>query len=74
MYIVCGGAGNIEGLTPVDAKSFYTEFIYADDYSYGTLKFLDDRYLQINFIRSSTGGVLDTSILYKSHSTPFVTQ
>ncbi|KAJ5343439.1 uncharacterized protein N7506_003263 [Penicillium brevicompactum] len=74
MYIICGGAGNIEGLIPIDDKPSYTKFAYADEYSYSTLKFLDDKHLQIDFIRSSNGDILDSSTLYKSHSIPFVTQ
>ena len=74
MYIVAGGAGNIEGLTSVGTEPSYTAFAYADDYSYGTLKLLDSQHLQIDFIRSSTGEVLDSSTLYKSHSTPLVVQ
>jgi len=74
MYIIAGGAGNIEGLSSVESKPPYTEFVYADDYSYATLKFVDDQNLQVDFIRSSTGEVLDSSTLYKSHSTSFVVQ
>jgi acid phosphatase len=74
MYIVAGGAGNIEGLSDVGTKPDYTEFAYADDYSYATLKLLDEQNLQIDFIRSSTGEVLDSSTLYKSHTTQFVVQ
>ncbi|KAJ5771641.1 hypothetical protein N7520_002170 [Penicillium odoratum] len=74
MYIIAGGAGNIEGLSDVGTEPDYTEFAYADDYSYATLKFLDEQNLQIDFIRSSTGAVLDSSTLYKSHKTQFVVQ
>ncbi|KAJ5362071.1 hypothetical protein N7541_002915 [Penicillium brevicompactum] len=74
MYIVAGGAGNIEGLSDVGSKPSYTEFAYADDYSYSTLKFLDAQNLQVEFIRSSTGEVLDSSTLYKKHATQFVQQ
>ena len=74
MYVISGGAGNIEGLVAVEDKPSYTKFAYADDYSYSTLKFLDEKHLQLDFIRSSTGDVLDSSTLYKSHSMPFVTQ
>lgn len=74
LYIVAGGAGNIEGLSDVGTEPSYTEFVYADDYSYATLHFLDEQHLQVDFIRSSTGDVLDSSTLYKSHSTPFVVQ
>ncbi|KAE8165439.1 Metallo-dependent phosphatase-like protein [Aspergillus tamarii] len=74
MYIVAGGAGNIEGLSSVGSKPSYTEFVYADDYSYSTLRILDANNLQVDFIRSSTGEVLDSSKLYKSHKEQFVVQ
>jgi acid phosphatase len=74
MYIICGGAGNIEGLAPIDGDSHYTEFAYADDYSYSTLKILNETHLQVDFIRSLTGDLLDSSTLYKDHSIPFVNQ
>ncbi|KAJ5691850.1 hypothetical protein N7462_001273 [Penicillium macrosclerotiorum] len=74
MYIVAGGAGNIEGLSSVGIKPSYTEFAYADDYSYSTIRFLDENNLQVDFYRSSTGELLDSSTLYKSHSTQFVVQ
>ncbi|KAB8074926.1 Metallo-dependent phosphatase-like protein [Aspergillus leporis] len=74
MYIVAGGAGNIEGLSSVGTKPSYTEFVYAEDYSYSTLRILDANNLQVDFIRSSTGEVLDSSKLYKSHSEQFVVQ
>ncbi|KAJ6112434.1 hypothetical protein N7512_007758 [Penicillium capsulatum] len=74
MYIVAGGAGNIEGLSDVGDKPAYTGFAYAEDYSYSTLRFLDAQHLQVDFIRSSTGDVLDSSTLFKEHSVGFVVQ
>lgn len=74
MYIVAGGAGNIEGTSSVGKKPSYTEFAYADGYSYSTIGVLDRNHLQINFISSSSGEILDTSTLYKSHNTSFVVQ
>lgn len=67
MYIIAGGAGNIEGLSAVSDVPSYNAFAYADDYSYSSLKFLNETSLQVDFIRSSTGEVLDSSVLYKSH-------
>ena len=67
VYIVAGGAGNIEGLIPVGAKPAFNAFAYDDDFSYATVKFIDSNNLQIDFIRSSTGAVLDSSVLYKAH-------
>ncbi|CAJ2510071.1 Uu.00g059710.m01.CDS01 [Anthostomella pinea] len=74
MYIVAGGAGNIEGLSAVGTEPAYTAFAYADDFSYARLSFLDGNNLQVEFIRSATGEVLDTSVLYKAHAEQFVVQ
>ena len=74
MYIVAGGAGNIEGLSKVGNNATGNVFAYADDFSYATVKILDRTHLGVDFMRSSTGEVLDTSVLYKAHGTPFVVQ
>jgi acid phosphatase len=74
MYIIAGGAGNIEGLSSVGAKPDYTEFAYADDYSYASITFVDEENLKVDFIRSSTGDILDSSTLYKEHKTQFIVQ
>lgn len=74
MYIVAGGAGNIEGLSSVGSNVSFNAFAYASDYSYATVGFLDANNLQVNFFRSTTGDLLDTSILYKSHTEQFVVQ
>ncbi|GAW11002.1 hypothetical protein ANO14919_003410 [Xylariales sp. No.14919] len=74
MYIVAGGAGNIEGMSDVGTKQAYNDFAYADDFSYARVSLLDAHQLQVQFIRSTTGEVLDESVLYKSHSTRFVVQ
>ncbi|KAI6086598.1 putative acid phosphatase [Hypoxylon rubiginosum] len=74
MYIVAGGAGNIEGLSAVGSNLTYNSFAYADDFSYAKVSFLDANNLQVDFIRSATGEVLDSSVLYKSHTEQFVVQ
>ncbi|KYK59163.1 acid phosphatase [Drechmeria coniospora] len=74
MYIVAGGAGNIEGLSAVVSRPQFTAFAYAKDFSYATIRFLDANRLQVDFTRSSTGELLDRSTLYKSHSERFVKQ
>ncbi|KAJ4299650.1 hypothetical protein N0V90_004896 [Kalmusia sp. IMI 367209] len=74
MYIVAGGAGNIEGLTSIGGNSTANVFAYADDFSYARMSFMDANNLKVEFIRSSTGEVLDSSVLYKSHSQQFVMQ
>ncbi|TRX91135.1 hypothetical protein FHL15_007923 [Xylaria flabelliformis] len=74
MYIVAGGAGNIEGLSSVGTKQAYNAFAYADDFSYARVSLMDKNQLQVQFIHSTTGEVLDQSTLYKSHSESFVVQ
>ena len=74
MYIVAGGAGNIEGLSSIGSNVSYNAFAYAEDWSYATVSFLDTNNLKVEFIRSSTGDVLDTSTLYKAHTEQFVVQ
>jgi acid phosphatase type 7 len=74
LYIVAGGAGNIEGLSDVGDRQAFNTFAYADDFSYARVSFLDTTHLQVQFIRSATGEVLDQAILYKSHTERFVVQ
>ncbi|CZT18822.1 related to purple acid phosphatase [Ramularia collo-cygni] len=76
MYLIMGGAGNIEPLAalPPGENATGMVFAYADGYSYGNVKFLDRNRLGVDFIRSSTGEVLDSSELYKNHSVDFVLQ
>ncbi|KKK14085.1 hypothetical protein P175DRAFT_0450354 [Aspergillus ochraceoroseus IBT 24754] len=76
MYIVSGGAGNIEGLDSISSSSTpsFSAFNNDQDYTYATLRFLDENNLRVDFIRSDTGETLDTSTLYKSHKTQFVRQ
>ncbi len=74
MYIVAGGAGNIEGLSAVGANVSSNRFAYADDFSYATVSFVDAQHLRVDFIRSETGAVLDSSTLYKAHDQRFVVQ
>lgn len=74
MYIVSGGTGNIEGLSDVGDRQPFNAFAYADDFSYGTLRFHNQTHLQIDFIKSSDGSLLDSSVLVKDHSTAFVVQ
>jgi hypothetical protein len=62
-YIIAGGAGNIEGLSATGANSSTNVFAYDADFSYATLKFKDEQNLQIDFLRSQTGELLDSSML-----------
>lgn len=74
MYIVAGGAGNIERLRAVGSNVSYNAFAYADDFSYASVTFSDANNLTVEFYQSSTGAVLDTSTLYKAHTERFVMQ
>ncbi|KAK5628015.1 hypothetical protein RRF57_003730 [Xylaria bambusicola] len=74
VYIVAGGAGNIEGMVDIGKRQSYNEFAYDDDFSYARVSLLDKNQLRVQFIRSTTGEILDESVLYKSHSTQFVVQ
>lgn len=75
MYIIAGGAGNIEGLEKFKgAKPAYTAFAYDEDFSYATITFEDAQNLRVDFVRSSTGAVLDTATLHKRHDGQFVVQ
>ncbi|EGX91003.1 acid phosphatase, putative [Cordyceps militaris CM01] len=74
MHIVSGGTGNIEGLDEFDKVPHFNAFAYNDDFAYANLRFEDAQNLRVNFIRSATGEVLDTSVLHKSHKKRFVRQ
>lgn len=74
MYIVAGGSGNIEGLSDVGANYSTNVFAYDSDFSYAKISLQDKNHLKVDFIRSSTGDVLDSSVLFKSHSQQFVVQ
>ncbi|KAK3314857.1 Metallo-dependent phosphatase-like protein [Apodospora peruviana] len=74
MYIVAGGAGNIEGLSSVGKNVSTNRFAYADEFSYATLSFLDEQRLKVEFVRSDNGQVLDSSVLFKKHDQQFVVQ
>jgi hypothetical protein len=74
MYIVAGGAGNIEGLTGVGGNVSGNVFAYAEDFSYARVGFLDAKRMRVEFVRSRTGEVVDSSVLYKGHGEQFVVQ
>ncbi|KAI9370240.1 Metallo-dependent phosphatase-like protein [Aspergillus egyptiacus] len=74
MYIVSGAAGNIEGLTKAIIRPESTAFFNDEDYTYSTIRFLDANHLQVDFIKSTTGEILESSTLYKRHEERFVRQ
>ena len=74
MYIVAGGSGNIEGLSTIGSNYSSNAFAYDADFSFAKVSLQDKNHLKVDFIRSSTGDILDSSVLYKSHSQQFVVQ
>ncbi|KAL3445822.1 Metallo-dependent phosphatase-like protein [Aspergillus insuetus] len=74
MYIVAGAAGNIEGLSKAIKKPKSLVFLNDKDYAYATIKVLDKNNLAIDFVESTTGEILDRSVLFKSHAERFVRQ
>lgn len=61
MYIVAGGPGNIEGLSEVGSNVSFNAFAYATDFSYATVSLKNATHLEVQFIQSSTGDILDSS-------------
>lgn len=74
MYIVVGGAGNIEGLSPVGKNLTGNVFAYADSQSFARLQFISKQKLGIQFFKSDGVELLDKSELYKEHDVDFVYQ
>jgi acid phosphatase len=74
MYVVAGGAGNIEGLSSTGANATGNVFAYDGDFSYGRVKVLDANNLGIEFYNSRNDTLLDSSVLYKAHGQQFVVQ
>ncbi|KAL3460912.1 Metallo-dependent phosphatase-like protein [Aspergillus heterothallicus] len=77
MYIVAGGAGNIEGLVKAGStadRPVGLAFANDEEYAFATVRILDENRMQVEFVSSATGEVLDRSLLYKSHAERFVRQ
>ena len=74
MYIVAGGAGNIEGPSKINGNVTGNVFGYDEDFGYATVKFSDKNHLSVEFFRSSDGKLLDSSTLFKKHEESFVIQ
>lgn len=72
MYLVAGGAGNIEGLSPVGSPLKGNQFAYADEQSFARLSFMSKKELGVTFFRSSDNKLLDHTVLKKTHNVDFV--
>jgi len=74
MYIVMGAAGNIEGLSSLEGMLDFTGFANNDTFGYAALTFQSRTELDISFIKSFDGSVMDKSTLVKEHKERFVLQ
>ncbi|KAL2870566.1 purple acid phosphatase family protein [Aspergillus lucknowensis] len=75
MYIVSGAAGNIEGLSSLgEEQPEFTAFADDESYSYSTIRVLDENNLQVDFVDSVSGEILDSATLFKGHTERFVRQ
>lgn len=76
VYVITGGAGNIEGQTTITDGSWFPGLDWAnsDAYMYTRVEIHDDQNLKLNFVRSSDNVVLRTQTLYKEHGDQFVKQ
>lgn len=74
MYLVMGGAGNIEGLSSIGKNFTGNVFAYDSEQSYGRLEFLSKTELGVKFYNSRDDALLDSSVLYKKHDVAFVVQ
>jgi acid phosphatase len=72
MYIIAGGAGNIEGLLPVGKNLTGNQFAYAKSQSYARLECMSRHELGVKFFKSDGNDLLDSSVLYKKHDVDFV--
>lgn len=72
MYIVAGGAGNIEGLSKVGSNLTGNRFAYAESQSFARLSFVSPTKLGVEFYKSDGNELLDSTVLYKKHDTAFV--
>ena len=72
MYIVAGGAGNIEGLSEVGKNLTGNRFAYAGSQSYARLSFQSKNELGVMFFKSDGNELLDSTVLYKKHDVDFV--
>jgi hypothetical protein len=66
--VVNGAAGNIEGLGSLGSP-LPPYVVWANDtlFGFSLFTFQDKNHLQVQFISSHDGSVLDSAVLYKQH-------
>jgi hypothetical protein len=68
--VITGAAGNLEGRAPLGNTSNFPDYVaWASDayYGFSLLKFIDRQHIEVQFIRSDNGDLLDSATLYKEH-------
>lgn len=73
--VVTGAAGNLEGRSALGNTSAFPDYVaWASDayYGFSLLKFLDRQHIEVQFIKSDDGTILDTATLFKKHDVQFV--
>lgn len=66
-----GAAGNVEGrATLPDASTFpdYVAWTSDQDYGFSLLNFIDRQHIEVQFIKSDDGTILDRATLFKEHA------
>jgi len=67
-YIVNGAAGNIEGFSTISSSPpKYVQWTNDDLYGFSKLIFHNKTNLEVQFISSKDGALLDSATLYKKH-------
>ncbi|KAF8320020.1 Metallo-dependent phosphatase [Clavulina sp. PMI_390] len=69
-YLVSGAAGQVEGRSSLGNSSLFPEYVdwaYDAAWGFSLIKFLDRQHLEVQFIESDTGAVLDSATLFKKH-------
>lgn len=78
MYIVAGGAGNIEGLSSISSieKAITTGYEWGDSdhYAVARVDIESESKLMVRFFRSYDGAEIDSSMLTKNHTEAFTVQ
>lgn len=68
--VVTGAAGNVEGRASLGDTSAFPSYVdWASDeyYGFSLLKFIDRQHIEVQFVKSDDGTVLDSATLFKKH-------
>lgn len=66
--VINGAAGNIEGRAALSSPApSYLAWGNDSDFGFSLVNFLNRTHLEVQFVRSSDGAVVDNTVLYKAH-------